>query len=70
MHPLRRFAALTFVAGGLLLVAIELFLFMQRETPPETWRVILDNLLIKAGLLMLADALARFLGQPRYPWLA
>lgn len=67
---LRRFAALKFVAGGLLLVAIGLFLFMQRETPPEPWRVILDNLLIKAGLLMLADALARFLGQPRYPRLA
>lgn len=65
----RRFSALKIVAGGLALMALGLLLFMQRHGEPYLWRIILDNLLIKTGLLMLADGWACFLGQPRYTWL-
>lgn len=66
----RRFYELKFVAGGVMLIAAGLFLFMDRSGTLAAWRIIVQNLLIKGGLLLLADGLARFLRQPRYPRLA
>src|SRR3546814_14093994 len=36
---------------------------------PAVWTVVLANIVIKLGLVLLADGLARFLGQPRRAWL-
>src|SRR3546814_15142781 len=40
-----------------------------RGVEPAVWTVVLANIVIKLGLVLLADGLARFLGQPRRAWL-
>lgn len=50
-------------------IALGLLLMITRGMEPAAWNILLTNTIIKLGLLLLADGLARFLGQPRYTWI-
>lgn len=65
----RRLYELKFLAAGFAAIAIGLLLMIARGPAPAAWIVVLDNLIIKLGLVLLAEGLARFLGQPRYSWI-
>jgi signal transduction histidine kinase len=65
----RRLYELRFLAAGLAAIALGLFLMIVRGMEPAAWNVVLANLVIKVGLVLLAEGLARFLGQPRYSWI-
>ncbi|MCB1714345.1 MAG: hypothetical protein KDK05_04325 [Candidatus Competibacteraceae bacterium] len=41
----------------------------MRGDQPAPWAIVLHNTIIKLGLVLLAEGLARFLGQPRYSWI-
>jgi signal transduction histidine kinase len=41
---------------------------LVRAEQPPAWAIVLTNTIIKLGLVLLAEGLARFLGQPRYSW--
>ncbi|HET6527105.1 HAMP domain-containing sensor histidine kinase [Sphingopyxis sp.] len=61
----RHLYELRFLAAGFAAIALGLLLMILRGGEPEAWAVVLANIVIKLGLVMLADGLARFLGQPR-----
>ena len=65
----RRLYELRFLAAGLAAIALGLFLMIVRGLEPAAWSIVLANLVIKIGLVLLAEGLARFLGQPRYSWI-
>lgn len=65
----RRLYELKFLAAGFAAIAVGLLLMIVRGPAPGAWTVVLDNLIIKLGLVLLAEGLARFLGQPRYRWI-
>lgn len=64
----RHLYELRFLAAGLAAIALGLFLMIVRGMEPAGWSIVLVNLVIKIGLVLLAEGLARFLGQPRYTW--
>ncbi len=65
----RGFYQLRFLAAGFAAIAAGLLLMVVRGPTPAAWVVVLDNTVIKLGLVLLAEGLARFLGQPRYTWI-
>ncbi|WP_295808188.1 HAMP domain-containing sensor histidine kinase [uncultured Nitratireductor sp.] len=65
----RHLYELRFLAAGLAAIALGLFLMIVRGLEPAAWSIVLANLVIKIGLVLLAEGLARFLGQPRYSWI-
>lgn len=60
----RNFYELKVIAAGFIAIALGLLLLIQRGQDPATWRILTDILVIKIGLVLLADGMARFLGQP------
>ncbi|SMF86566.1 hypothetical protein, partial [Tistlia consotensis] len=65
----RRLYELRLIAAASICFGIGVLLFVVRGPAPPTWQIIADNAIVKLGLVLMADGLARFLGQPRYPWL-
>lgn len=65
----RHLYELKFLAVGLAAIALGLFLMILRSVEPAGWSIVLANTTIKLGLVLLAEGLARFLGQPRYSWI-
>lgn len=59
----RELRAMRFFAAGFSSVAAGVFLMILRGGDPAPWHVLLDNSLIKLGLVLIAVGLARFLGQ-------
>lgn len=62
----RHLYELKVIAAGFVAIALGLLLFLQRGTDPSVFRIVFDNMLLKVGLVLLADGMARFLGQPSY----
>jgi signal transduction histidine kinase len=44
-------------------------MFFLRDEQPDPAAIVLHNFTIKLGLVLLAEGLARFLGQPSYSWI-
>lgn len=65
----RHLYELKFIAAGFAAIAIGLFLMIVRGAEPAELAIVLHNTVIKLGLVLLAEGLARFLGQPRYTWI-
>lgn len=65
----RRLYELKFLGAGFAAIALGVLLMILRGMEPAPWAVVLHNTIIKLGLVLLADGLARFLGQPRYTWI-
>lgn len=65
----RHLYELKFLAAGYTAIAIGLLLMILRSDQPTAWSIVLHNTIIKLGLVLLAEGLARFLGQPRYTWI-
>ncbi|MEC9243790.1 MAG: HAMP domain-containing sensor histidine kinase [Pseudomonadota bacterium] len=61
----RHLFELKVIAAGFVAIALGLLLLIQRGPDPAIWRILTDNTVIKIGLVLLADGMARFLGQPR-----
>ena len=59
---------LKFLAAGFSAIAIGLFMMIVRGAEPAPLDIVLHNTVIKLGLVLLAEGLARFLGQPRHTW--
>lgn len=66
----RHLFELKFVAAGYIAFAIGLVLVIFRGSAPPPWHIVLDNTIINLGLALVADGLARFLNQKRFPALA
>jgi len=64
----RHIYELKVIAAGFVAVATGLFLYLQRGSDPSLVRIVTDNMVIKLGLVLWADGLARFLGQKRFLW--
>jgi signal transduction histidine kinase len=65
----RHLYELKFLAAGFGAIALGLFLMIVRGPEPGALAIVLHNTVIKLGLVLLAEGLARFLGQPRYTWI-
>lgn len=65
----RHLYELKFIAAGFGAIAAGLLLMILRGAEPEALAIVLHNTVIKLGLVLLAEGLARFLGQPRYTWI-
>ncbi|SMF68214.1 sensor histidine kinase, partial [Tistlia consotensis] len=65
----RRLYELKFIAAGFICIAAGIALLISRGAAPPGWHIVLDNAIIKLGVVLMADGLARFLGQPRHAWL-
>jgi hypothetical protein len=65
----RRLYELKFLAAGFIAIAAGVLLMLVRAEQPPAWAIVLTNTIIKLGLVLLAEGLARFLGQPRYSWI-
>jgi signal transduction histidine kinase len=65
----RKLYELKFLAAGFIAVAIGVLLIMLRGPHPPGWYIVIGNMSTKLGLVLMAGGLARFLGQPSYPWL-
>ncbi|HYG42027.1 MAG TPA: HAMP domain-containing sensor histidine kinase [Bordetella sp.] len=65
----RRLYELKFLAAGFTAIALGVLMMILRGEQPAAWSVVLHNTVIKLGLVLLAEGLARFLGQPRYTWI-
>lgn len=65
----RHLYELKFLAAGFVAMAAGVALMLVRGGQPEEWAIIMPNTIIKVGLVLLAEGLARFLGQPRYSWI-
>ncbi len=61
----RHLFELKVIAAGFIAIALGLLLLLQRGPDPAAWRILTDNTIFKIGLILLADGMARFLGQPR-----
>jgi len=65
----RHLYELKFLAAGFVAMAMGVLLMLVRGEQPADWAIIIPNTIIKLGLVLLAEGLARFLGQPRYSWI-
>ena len=65
----RHLYELKFLAAGFGAIALGLLLMILRGPEPVALSIVLHNTVIKLGLVLLAEGLARFLGQPRYTWI-
>lgn len=65
----RHLYEITFLSAGFAAIAVGLFLMIIRGSEPAALGIVLHNTVIKLGLVLLAEGLARFLGQPRYTWI-
>ena len=65
----RHLYELKFLAAGFIAIAAGVLLMLLRGHDPPPWAIVLHNTIIKLGLVLLAEGLARFLGQPRYSWI-
>ena len=65
----RHLYELKFLAAGFIAIALGLLLMLIRGEQPPAWAIMAHNTTIKLGLVLLAEGLARFLGQPRYSWI-
>lgn len=65
----RHLYELKFLAAGFVAMAAGVSLMLLRGGQPTEWEIIIPNTIIKVGLVLLAEGLARFLGQPRYSWI-
>ncbi|WP_439495716.1 sensor histidine kinase [Bosea sp. (in: a-proteobacteria)] len=65
----RNLYELKFLAAGFGAIAAGLLLMIVRGAEPAASAIVLHNTVIKLGLVLLAEGLARFLGQPRYTWI-
>ncbi len=65
----RHLYELKFLAAGFVAMAVGVLLMLLRGDQPADWAIIIPNTIIKLGLVLLAEGLARFLGQPRYSWI-
>lgn len=65
----RHLYELKFLGAGFTAIAFGLLLMIVRGMEPAAWNVVVANTIIKLGLVLLAQGLARFLGQPRYTWI-
>ena len=65
----RHLYELKFLAAGFVAMAVGVSLMLLRGGDPAGGAIIIPNLTIKLGLVLLAEGLARFLGQPRYSWI-
>lgn len=65
----RNLYELKFLAAGFVAMAAGVLLMLVRGEEPAEWAIIIPNTIIKVGLVLLAEGLARFLGQPRYSWI-
>ncbi|PLP59072.1 sensor histidine kinase [Mesorhizobium loti] len=65
----RRLYELKFLGAGFAAIAFGVLLMIVRGIEPAPWAIVLHNMIIKLGLVLLAEGLARFLGQPRYTWI-
>jgi hypothetical protein len=65
----RHLYELKFLAAGFGAIAVGLLLMLVRGAEPAAFAIVLHNTVIKLGLVLLAEGLARFLGQPRYTWI-
>lgn len=61
----RHLYELKFIMAAFGMFSIGLALLILRGQNPSEFRIVLDNAVIKVGLVLLAEGLARFLGQPR-----
>ena len=64
----RHLYELKFLAAGFVAIAAGVLLMIVRPDQPAPWEIIFHNTVIKLGLVLLAEGLARFLGQPPYSW--
>lgn len=60
---------LKLLAAGFAAIAVGLFLMIIRGAEPAAVAIVLHNTVIKLGLVLLAEGLARFLGQRPYTWI-
>jgi len=65
----RHLYELRFLAAGFAAMALGVWLMLLRGEQPGIWAILIPNTIIKLGLVLLAEGLARFLGQPRYSWI-
>lgn len=65
----RHLYELKFLAAGFIAIAAGVLFILLRGEQPAPWAIVLHNMIIKLGLVLLAEGLARFLGQPRYIWI-
>lgn len=65
----RHLYELKFLSAGFIAIAAGVLLMLLRGEQPASWAIVLHNTIIKLGLVLLAEGLARFLGQPRYSWI-
>lgn len=65
----RHLYELQFLAAGFVAMAIGASLMLLRGGEPAEWAILIPGFIIKIGLVLLAEGLARFLGQPRYSWI-
>ncbi|MDR2213077.1 MAG: HAMP domain-containing histidine kinase [Pseudomonadales bacterium] len=65
----RHLYELKFICAGVASVALGVLAFLIRTEQPAMWSIVANNVLIKLGLVLLAEGMARFLGQPRYSWI-
>jgi hypothetical protein len=65
----RHLYELKFIAAGFFAIAAGVLMFFLRGESPAPWAIVLHNFTIKLGLVLFAEGLARFLGQPRYSWI-
>jgi signal transduction histidine kinase len=66
----RHLYELKFLAAGFTAIAAGVALMLTRGEQPAGWEIVLHNTIIKLGLVLLAEGLARFLGQPPYRWIS
>ena len=65
----RHLYELKFLAAGFAAIAVGILLMIVRSAEPAGLAIVVHNTVIKLGLVLLAEGLARFLGQPRYTWI-
>lgn len=65
----RHLYELKFLAAGFVAMAVGISLMLLRGGEPPEGAIIIPNTIIKIGLVLLAEGLARFLGQPSYRWI-
>lgn len=65
----RHLYELRLLAAAFSAIAIGMAMMLLRGDSPDGWAIVLHNIIIKLGLVLLAEGLSRFLGQPRYGWI-
>ena len=65
----RHLYQLKVLGTGFAAIALGLLMMIGRGEGPGAFAIVFHNMIIKLGLVLLAEGLARFLGQPRYTWI-